>query len=346
MNIIQYLVNSGQLVTLTYGAEFTTRGGVEKPVTQLNAQIDMQSKWGTNRVRPQVVGRTILAAQRGGKALRAYSVGDYEALNSRDVSVYSEHLLRDGIKSIAFEQDPEHVLWIATNSGKLLAFTFNEEQNIAALCSADHEGAVEWLANIPEGDTDATYCITRYTINGVTKRYVERINWAAAPGQDSRKEMTGASATVWAVGTHLEGEEVSVLANGIDRGLHTVTGGNITLARAATSRSIGLPYRAVVRIRPQEVGTGTGTAQAQATRTSKVWAYLLDTIGCKINGSNIPFRRLDRPELDQPVEAFTGFKELSGIGWDDGEEPIEISSDQPYPFTLLFAVRNATVNAK
>jgi hypothetical protein len=158
--------------------------------------------------------------------------------------------------------------------------------------------------------------------------------------------MSGASATVWAVGSHLEGKQVNVLANGVVRGLHTVTVGNITLTRAATSISFGLPYSAIVRIRPQEVGTGTGTAQAQATRTNKVWAYLLETIGCKINGSNIPFRRLDRPELNLPVEPFTGFKELSDIGWDDGDTPIEISSDQPYPFTLLFLVRSVTVNAK
>jgi hypothetical protein len=73
--------------------------------------------------------------------------------------------------------------------------------------------------------------------------------------------------------------------------------------------------------------------------------YLLDTVGCKVNGNDIPFRRLDRPELNLPVRPFTGFKELSVLGWDNGEEPLSIESDQPYAFTLLFVVRTVTVNA-
>jgi hypothetical protein len=247
---------------------------------------------------------------------------------------------------MSFEQSPEHVLWVVTLTGKLLAFTVNEEQNIFALCSAEHEGEVEWVATIPQGDEDVTYCITKYTINGVTKRYVERLNWSAAPGLDAQKtQSNGSPLTTWTVGTHLEGESVQVLADGIYRGEYLVTGGQIVLDREASEIAFGLPYGARVEIRPQEMGTGTGTAQGQATSTSKASVYLLETVGCKINGKNLPFRRLDRPELDLPVEAFTGFKEIPLLGWDNGDEPMSIESDQPYAFTLLFVVRTVTVNA-
>ena len=343
VNIVQHLASIDTLTALTYGGEFEIKGGVERPVTQSNAQITGISTWGCDLAKPLTVGRDLLVVQRGGKAVRRLK-RDLDSLALNDISVYSEHLFAAGIKCMTWEQTPEQVAWIATNDGKLVALTYSDEQNIAAFCSGEASGFVEWLATIPEGAVDATYALVRRTIDGNTVRYIERLNWAANPGQDSRKEVTGAASAVWAGFDHLEGQTVQCLADDVYVGTAVVTGGEITLPRPATKLSAGIGYSARIRLQAPEVGTGTGTAQGQAQSTHQIAVRFLNTVGCKVNGEDLAFRQFGENVLDQPVQQFTGLKSVTNLGWENGESPIEIVQDQPYPWTVLAVIRNFTVN--
>lgn len=344
INVIEYLASVEGLVALTFGGEFEMRGGIEKPITQLNAQITKISRWGCDGVRPEEAGKDLLVVQRGGRALRRLRKEEISGFSFTDVSVFSEHLLSDGVRCMAWEQTPEQVMWIATGTGQLLGLTYSGEQNTVALCSGNASGFVEWLATVPEGAVDATYALVRRVINGATVRYLERLNWSANPGQDSRLERTGAASATWAGFDHLEGQTVPVLADGVFVGTATVQGGEIRLPRTATKVSAGISYVSRLRLQAPEVGTGTGTAQAQAQSTNKVWVRLLDTVGLRINGEQIAFRQFGPNVLDRPVPPFTGIKEAATIGWADGEAPLEIVQDQPYPWTVLSVVRSFTVN--
>ena len=344
INLIQYLTSSRDLVALTYGSEFDARGGVEKPITQTNAQITKRSRWGCELVRPEEAGTDLLFVQRGGLALRALFRTDLDTFDTRDVSIFSEHLLRDGVRSLSWEQTPEQVCWIATGAGKLLALTYTAEQNVIAFCSGAATGFVEWLATIPDGAVDATYALVRRTVDGATKRYIERLNWSAPPGQDSRKEVTGAASTTWPGFDHLEGETLAVLADDVYVGPIEVVGGVITTPRPALKVSAGLPYTARVRMQSPEIPTGTGTSQGQQQSTNKVIVRFLETTGCKINGEVIAFRQFGENVLDAPPPVFTGFKDVTTTGWAKGESPLELTQDQPYPWTILGVIRSFTVN--
>ena len=348
-DIIQYLSNGGdRLLGNTYASEFDVRGGVEKPVTQSNAQITRRSGWGAAVCRPVHVGTDVLYVERGGSAIRALQrdqLGDYAAV---DVSVFSDHLLADGIVAMSFEQRPESVLWVVTGAGALLAMTYNREQAQVSLCSAVHSGVVEWVVTVPEGSIDATYVLARRTVNGATKRYVERLNWSVYPGMDSRKEVTGAASNTWPGFTHLALESVAVLADDIYQGLLTVSaGGVITLpgTRTAVKVSAGLPYTAKIALSAPEASTGTGTAQGQAMSLNRVWVRFLDTIGATCNAQDLGFQQFDAPLLDVAPTPFSGVKSTSETGWADGEVPLEFEQPRPYPFTVLTVVRSVTVNS-
>jgi hypothetical protein len=344
VNLMQYLVSSTELLAMTYGGEFRCQGGVEKPITQLNDQIKMLSRWGAELVRPEQAGEDVIYVQRGGKAIRAIRKNELDVLANQDVSVFSEHLFRDGVRSMSWEQTPEQVMWIATSAGKLVPFTYSSEQRTFCFASGNASGFVEWLATIPEGSIDATYALVRRTVNGATKRYIERLNWQVNPGQDSRVEVTlGAPALVFPGFDHLEGETVAVLADGSYQGNLVVTGGDITLQRAATTVSAGLPYTGRIRLQAPEVGTGTGTSQGQTQSTHRVLVRFLETIGCKVNGDEVGFRQFGAGILDQTPDPFTGFKDITSLGW-DRENPLEITQEQPYPWTVLGVVRDFTVN--
>jgi len=353
VNPIEYLHSSRNLISMTLGGEFETRGGIEKPVTQTNANITLRTRWGCERARPEQVGDDLVFLERGGKTMRAIVLGDLEGFSARDISVFSEHLLRQGVRSMAYEQAPESILWACTTDGKLLAITYNAEQNTIAFCSGDVGGVVEWVASIPEGGQDATYLLVRRTIDGQTKRYIEKLDWGdwnatqeIRNAHDCRKEVTGVASATWPGFDHLEGETVSVLADDIYVGDVEVVGGEIELGRTATKVSAGLPYTARIKQQPPEVGTGTGTSQGQAVSVHRVAIRFDRTVGCTVNGQQLAFRQFDVPEtLDNPVPAFTGIKEIPLLGWDAGEAPLVLEQTQPYPWSVLAIIRDFTVNA-
>lgn len=349
INPIEFMSSGNNLISLTLGGEWETRGGIEKPVTQTNANIKERTGWGCDRVRPEKIGSELMFIEAGGNVMRAISPSEVDGFTSRDVSVFSEHLFRVGVKSMAFEQSPESVLWVATTDGKLVAMTYNAEQNQVSPCSGDVGGEVEWAANLPEG----TYLLVKRTIDGAVKRYIEFLDWGdwrasqeVRNAHDCFLELTGAASDTWAGFDHLEGETVSVLADDIYMGEQVVTGGEITLPRTATKVSAGLPYVARIKQEAPEVGTGTGTSQAQAISVHSTYVRFHKTIGARLNDTDIQFRQFDvDATLDQPLEPFTGLKSMTDLGWAQGEAEMVLEQTQPYPWTVLAIIRNVTVNA-
>ena len=346
VNPIQFLVSAASLIALGYDGEFEARGGIEKPISQANMQIKLQTEYGSAAVRPETVGKEVLHVERGGKALRSLFPLQVEGYDSNDVSVFSEHLLRGGVKFIAFEQRPESVLWVGTTDGAMHALTFNTEQKIVAWASGATDGVVEWAVTIPEGSADVTYCLVRRTIDGSTKRYIEKLNWQAERGwHDSRVYQTDSPAkVVWDGFDHLEGETVRAHADGIYVGTFEVVGGEITLPRTALTLSAGLGYDARIISQAPEVGTGSGTSQGQTMSTSSIKVRVLETIGMNIQGENVPFSQFGPSLLDQAPQPFTGIKDVLDYGWADGESPLELAQEQGYPWTILSIVRTLTVN--
>lgn len=351
-NPIEYLHSGFNLVVMTLGGEFECKGGIEKPITQTNEQTNRQTRWGCDRVRPEQVGDDLVFMQRGGQTMRAVRTRETGGFVAPDISVFSEHLMRQGVKSMAFEQTPESILWVATTDGKLLGITYNSEQNTIAFCSGDVGGVVEWVATIPEGGVDATYLLVKRTINGATKRYIEKIDWGTwtddqeiRNAHDCRMEKTGAAAMVWSGFDHLEGVTVSVLADDIYVGDQAVTSGDITLTRNATKVSVGIPYEARIKQQAPEVSLGTGTSQGQAVSVNKVQVRFYKSIGGKVNGTSIASRQFDVTNtLDNAPVSYTGIKDMNEYGWANGESQLILSQDQPYPWQVLGIIREVTIN--
>lgn len=345
VNPIRYLSSNRDLVALTYGGEWVLTGGIEKPITPTNVRAIPQAKVGTASVRPEQIDDDLYYVQRGLSALRTlgYSieVGGYR---SGEASTFSEHLAAGGIEQITYQQSPERVQWVQKSDGTYLAVTVSREQAVKAFaaCTPSGGGVVESMATIPEGDEDSTYMIVRRTVNGATKRYVERMNWAAY--QDCRVTKTPGSATVTGLG-HLAGLTVSAVADGVDLGDFTVTaGGEITLPRAAATVDVGTRFTPLIRLLPPEFGTGMGAAAGKRVLNGRTLVLFKDTIGCSVNGQALAFREFGEGVLDAPVAAFSGWKDVSDFGWSVDAGEVEITQPQSYPFTVLAVVRRVTAN--
>lgn len=148
----------------------------------------------------------------------------------------------------------------------------------------------------------------------------------------------------WSGLDHLEGETVDVVADGVVQPQQTVSSGAITLQEAAFEVEIGLHYDAEMETLPPPVGTGQGTAQGNAMSTHEVVIRVHNTIGGKINGKPIPYRRFGSSVLNQAVQPTTDDVRLSQLGWTKGDETITLTQDQPLPMQVLAVIRRMTVN--
>jgi len=348
-NPIRYLACGTSLIALTSGGEFTVQGGLEKPLAPTNARIKPRRNHGCAQVRPVSVLDTEMFIQRAGRKLRA--LGDVDGLDkwgAPDLSVLSEHLTETGIIDMCWQQEPDSIIWLVRTDGKLASVTYDRDQDVTAWALHDVGGVVESIACIPTATADQVWIVVQRTIDGADVRYIERLSLDVR--SDSAIVLTGASATVWAGLDHLEGEAVDVVANGYYAGRYTVTGGEITLDRAATSIEVGLPYTSEISLLPPEIQTGMGSASGHAMSVSEVSVRFHETTGCKVQAAGetadeLTFQQTGESALDQPPALFSGIKRIECLGWERGDAPLTLSQDLPMPWHVLSVTRILTVNA-
>lgn len=346
VNPIAYLPSNRALMAMTYGGEFTIFGGQEKPITPTNIQVNPQSTFGCALVRPILIGNQLFYIQRDGKVLRAASYQlESDAYISPDISKLSKHLMTSPIISIAYQQSPYSCIWMVRADGKAISITIDNEENVIAWAWHETDGLIESIACIPGSDgQDQLWAVVKRTINSVVKRYVERMD-DAVHTDACLTGTSGTATTAWGGLTHLEGKTVKVVADGVPIADCVVASAAITTEVAALSVEIGLAYTPTVSMLTPELPGPLGTSQGKAMRISKATAYLLETVGCHINGDPVEFRRLDTTlTLDSPVAPFTGTHELSVLGWNRGEAELTFEQRAPLPFHLLAVIRRFEAN--
>ncbi|MFU1927504.1 hypothetical protein ACLQ9J_04145 [Bordetella hinzii] len=343
-NGIQHLASVRTLIALTLGTEWTLAGGVEKPLTPTNVQAKDQSVYGTTDVRPVRIADELVFVQRAGTSVLAmsYNVAT-DSYRSPDLTTLSEHLLRSGVVDMAYQQKPMSILWCVCADGSLATMTIDRDEGVIAWTRQETDGAFESVCVVPAGDVDEVWVTVRRTVNGVTRRYVERFDPAAychsaAFGSDP------AGKTVWGGLGHLEGKTVVCNADGAKQPPMVVTGGQVTLPRPAKQVQFGLQVIPRVKMLRPEIGTPTGTAQASNMRAHEFYALFLDTVGTYINGLPVGLRKFGPGILDEPPAAFSGWEGVGATGWAKGEMFCEFTQPDPLPFHLLAVVRKWTTN--
>ncbi len=155
---------------------------------------------------------------------------------------------------------------------------------------------------------------------------------------DSGLDYSGTAVTSLSGLGHLEGETVSVLANGAAHPDKVVSSGAISLDVSATSASVGLPYTARVQTLDPEVATDLGPSQGKTRRVERLTFRVVDTYNLKFGTSEsdlelIPFR-LPAHAMDS-ITLFTGDKRVLLKNNPDRRFDFFIHHDDPLPCTIL-----------
>jgi hypothetical protein len=256
---------------------------------------------------------------------------------------------------MSYQQEPNQLIWCVREDGRLVCLTYQREQQVVAWHQHIFGGAFstgiavcESIATIPTDDKEyQSWVIVKRTINGVTRRYVEYLNEFDFDQTDntefnfldSQLAYSGSATTTISGLDHLEGQVVSVLANGSTHPNRTVTNGSITLARSSTKVKVGLPYTSLLQTMRLDAGSQNGTSQAKTKRIFNVSIRLYESIGVEVgpnlsNMEEIPFRSSANP-MDQAIPVFTGDKEVEFRGNYETDGFIFVRQTQPLPLTVL-----------
>ncbi|MEE4662719.1 hypothetical protein V2L09_02150 [Pseudomonas alliivorans] len=344
INPIRHMAQINALIPLTYGGEFTMTGGVEKAITPTNIQTKNPSVYGCSKVRPVRIGNELYFMQRSNRKLRAMAYKyDSDSYGSPDMSVLSEHATKSGIVDMAYQQEPESILFLVRADGVMATMTVDRDQDVIGWARQVTDGFFESVASIPSPDGDQVWAVVRRTVNGQNVRYIER--FASGVQVDSGIIGNNAEgATVWGGYSHLEGKTVDIVADGVPMQPMIVVNGSVTLPRKAFTVQIGLHFKTTVVTLTPEVQAATGSAQGNSVRIAEITARFQETIGCKINGQIVAFRDMGVNVLDKPPELFSGTHRIENLGWERGETLLTIEQDQPLPFHLLNVIKKVSIN--
>ena len=357
VNAIRFLSATRTLIVGTVGGEFSVSGGgTDDPITPTNILIKKQSNHGCANTDAIPVGNVTLFLQRAKRKIRelAYNF-DVDGYVAPDMTILAEHISETGINEMSYQQEPNQIIWAVREDGKLVGLTYQREQQVVAWHQHIFGGAFstgnavcETVATIPTNDKEyQTWIIVKRTINGVTRRYVEYLNQFDFNEDDntefnfldSQLSYSGSATTTITGLDHLEGQTVSVLANGSTHPDRTVSGGSITLARSSTKVKVGLSYTSLLQTMRIDAGSQNGTSQAKTKRIYNITVRLYESIGVEVgpdlnNMEAIPFRS-SAQLMDTAIPVYTGDKEVEFRGNYETDGHIFVRQTQPLPLTVL-----------
>jgi hypothetical protein len=333
-NAITDITAGRDLQVFTTGGEFYCPQEGLQPITPDNFFVKSTTRNGSQEgIRVQQLESGTLFVQRQGKSLNEFAFTDVQLTYvTSKISLLSGHLLRNPRRMAlrrSVATDENDLLLVANGTdGSIAAFSLLRAQNVIAPSEFTTNGEF-----IDVGvDLTTIYTVVKRTVNSATVYYVERFDDALT----TDSAVTGGAGS--SASTHLVGKTVDIILDGAVQATQTVAaGGTVTFPRAAaTSYQIGLDYAVKVVTMPADLKISAGTRLGFKKRIVEVNVFVKDTQHLKINGTDVPFRAFDDPNvLDEEVPEFTGTKTLPGIlGYSD-EGKITIEQDIPLKMILL-----------
>lgn len=198
VNAIRWIADDEKgLLIGTVGGEWLLRpsdtGGVTTPS---NVQSKRSSAYGSANVQPIRAGRAVLFTQRALRKVRelAYVFED-DGFRAPDLTLVAEHVSRTGMVEMAYQAEPQSLVWIPITDGTLLCLTYERDQKVVGWSrhivggqsdAGTTQAKVESVAVIPNtnGTADELYMVVQRYINGATRRYIEYLKPHWEEGND------------------------------------------------------------------------------------------------------------------------------------------------------------------
>lgn len=351
------------LVVLTDGGEWTVRGGSDGALTPSSIDAEQETYVGAyDSVPPAVVGNSIIYVQARGSIVRDLQFDvDVEGLAGRDLTVFADHLVKGKkIRSLAYAQDPDSIVWAARSDGTLLGLTYMREHDVWGWHRHNTDGQFWSLCSVPEEKQDALYAIVFRSINAQTKAYIERLEPLAIETfdvdcffVDCGLSYSGAPANNVAGLSHLQGKVCAVVGDGAviydgdpagaNAANFTVNGAGTFPANFPASYSnihVGLPIR-FAEIETLDLDVQGESVRDKRKRIQGLELLVVDSARTFRAGtsSTSTLRRVSLGGHESPsADTYTGLVELNINSHFGQDGRCFIRHTDPLPLTILAVI--------
>ncbi len=335
VNAIRGLYSGRHLQVFTSGAEWMVTGS---PLTPTSLQVTRQTKIGaiSNRYMPPIgVDGATIYVSRNQRELREFLYADVEqAYQSSNLSVLSDGVLKD-VVDIDFDASRRLVFAVMAD-GTFATLTLFRAEQVSAWTTHVTDGQVKSVAVV--GDT--IYILVQRASGMTIERFDDAYYLDCA--------LEGESVTprvYWYGLDHLNGQTVSIIADGVQRPDMTVYDGEVALSPPASHVIIGLPYtHKITPLPPNQVGVdGAG----QAMRLISMTLRLQNTQAVRLDvGQGLKTISLPNADAIAPPPLFNGDVKIRAYGWhrDMYKGVWRIEQSDPLAFEILSLVTEYKIN--
>ena len=339
VNAIRGIFSGRHLQVFTSGAEWQVTGD---PLTPASVQIRRQTRIGSlidRHIPPTNVDGATLFIARNKQEVQEFLYTDLEqAYQSSDIALLSKHIITSPVD---MDYDSKRrLLFLVREDGQFASLTVFRAEQVAAWTLHNTQGNVKSVAVVG----DDVFMLVERGGAYLVEQLDDALNLDSALTGE-----VGTPSTDWSGLDHLEGDTVSIVADGEVRQNQTVTTGSVTLNEAASTIEIGLPFTHIIEpLPPSELGAAGG---GRRVRLIEALFRLQDTQALKLDVgrglSDITLKEIGQTlTLNTPPEKVSGDISVRALGWrSDGAKPLwRIEQDVPLAFSLLSVTTEIKVN--
>ena len=290
-----------------------------------------------------MVNDVLLFVQRNGRKVRelVYELNK-DGWVAPDLTLLAEHITVGEIVEVAYQQQPDAILWCVRGDGTLIGMTYERDQKVVGWhrhTIADNAD-VESVATIYGNETeDEVWMVVKRTVAGATYRTIERFpllwranfdnqttaSWRYLDGHvafasgAANRSVTGLS--------HLNGKTVTIVQNGVLTGTAVVSGGAVTVPATAAGY-VGLPYISTLMPMKLDMDLEDGSSQGRKKRIHKVVVRTQKSKGGQV--------RVNAGQwYDLASTLTTGDQKILTAGTFGFDADVSVQQSEPYPMCVL-----------
>ena len=362
LNPVSWLLPLTRLMVLTDAGEWLVEGDDTGAITPTAINAHQQGYVGAiELLRPILIENSLVYVRARGNRLRdlRFETG-VGGLQGGDLTIFAEHLFKGfSLIAMAFQQEPNSVIWICRSDGVLLGCTYLREHEVLGWHrhTTGASGLFEDVAVIPDTSIqeDVPYFVVRRTIDGSTVLYIERFASRQVTDldtdaffMDSGLTYSGVPSYVFTGLEHLEGEVVAILADGKvvfdgdpdadNSGQFRVVNGEVRLPHTAEEIHVGIPIR-FAEIETLDLDIEGTSVRDKRKRVGKLSALVEASGQLFLAGPDADHLLRMRPEpwqVDDILGALkTGILDISLTSSFTNDGRVIIRHTDPLPLTVL-----------
>jgi hypothetical protein len=316
--------------------------------------IRLQSSNGSKKAKPVQADGRMLFLQRAGRKLRemGYAISS-DRYVAPDMTRLADHIGAAGLIEMAWQAEPERLVWAVRGDGLLAAMTYDPEQQVMGWARRQLGGVLK-AASIcritdPEGKRDQIWLSVdagggTFWVLRMAKVWEYGDDQVDALLLDAALSYDGVPVASGTGGPILRARPSSVLADGkVHPDIVLVGAGEWSRSTMPPARStLACRSKRCLKLLPPEAGQDEGTARGKVKRILDLTLHVVETQGIQVtvqNGDPIMIEtRIAADPMDQAVPLLTGLRKIPTIGSYEEFGTVLIERVQPTPATIIAAI--------